>query len=153
ADHAHDGPPTMTGPLIVLEIFSVVAGYGLIAGPTLGEALRESVETVEGADGKWIVMALATCAFLAGAGGGWFLYKGQAKDPILIPPLKNKFYFDEFYAAFIAGTQDLLATLARYIDQWFIDGVLVRGLSGLAWGTGFVLRFLQFGNLQGYAFL
>jgi NADH-quinone oxidoreductase subunit L len=26
-------------------------------------------------------------------------------------------------------------------------------LSGLAWGAGFVLRFLQFGNLQGYAFL
>jgi NADH-quinone oxidoreductase subunit L len=47
----------------------------------------------------------------------------------------------------------LLATLARFLDQWLIDGVLVRGLSGLAWGTGFVLRFLQIGNLQAYAFL
>lgn len=143
----------MTGPLIVLAVFSVIAGYGLIAGPALGESLRESVEAVEKLDGRWIVMGLATCAFLAGVGGGWVLYKGQSKDPILIRPLKNKLYFDEFYAAFIAGTQDLLATIARYIDVWFIDGVLVRGLSGLAWGTGFVLRFLQFGNLQGYAFL
>jgi NADH-quinone oxidoreductase subunit L len=29
----------------------------------------------------------------------------------------------------------------------------VRGLSGAAWGLGFALRFFQFGNLQGYAFL
>jgi NADH-quinone oxidoreductase subunit L len=100
-----------------------------------------------------VVPVLAILAFVTGVGGGFALYKGQAKDPILIPPLRDKLYFDEIYAALIAGTQDLLATLARFIDQWLIDGVLVRGLSGLAWGTGFVLRFLQFGNLQGYAFL
>ena len=73
------------------------------------------------------------------------LYKGQSKDPILIPLFKNKFYFDELYAALIAGTQDLLATLSRYIDQWLIDGVLVRGLSGAAWafiGAGSVSPFL-----------
>ncbi len=29
----------------------------------------------------------------------------------------------------------------------------MRGLSGAAWGCGFVLRFLQVGNLQAYAFL
>src|SRR5207244_5143425 len=92
-------------------------------------------------------------AFAVGAGGGWVLYKGQSKDPILIPLFKNKFYFDELYAALIAGTQDLLATLSRYIDQWLIDGLLVRGLSGAAWATGFALRFLQFGNLPAYAFL
>ncbi|MEZ0254088.1 MAG: NADH-quinone oxidoreductase subunit L, partial [Chthoniobacter sp.] len=62
-------------------------------------------------------------------------------------------YFDEIYAALIAGTQEVLATIARFLDQWLIDGVLVRGLSGLTWTIGFALRFLQFGNLQGYAFL
>ena len=90
---------------------------------------------------------------MSGSAGGWFLYKGAAKDPILIPPFKNKFYFDELYAALIAGTQDLLASLSNYIDKWVIDGVLVRGLSGAAWAGGFALRFFQFGNLQGYAFL
>ena len=48
---------------------------------------------------------------------------------------------------------NLLATIARFLDKWLIDGVMVRVSSGLAWGSGFVLRFLQFGNLQGYAFL
>ena len=66
---------------------------------------------------------------------------------------RNKFYFDELYAALIAGTHDLVAKISGYFDKWIIDGLLVRGLSGGAWGTGFALRFFQFGNLQGYAFL
>ena len=52
-----------------------------------------------------------------GVGAGCVLYKGQAKEPILIPPLKDKLYFDEIYAALIAGTQDLLATIARLFDN------------------------------------
>ena len=96
---------------------------------------------------------LAIGAFLAGTAGGWVLYKGQAKDPILIPLFKNKFYIDELYAALIAGTQDLLATMSGWFDKWILDGLFVRGLSGAAWGTGFVLRVAQIGNLQAYAFL
>ena len=99
------------------------------------------------------MVALAVGAFLVGTAGAFTLYKEQTKDPIFIPLFKNKFYFDELYTALIAGTQELLAVISRYIDQWFIDGLLVRGLSGAAWATGFALRFLQFGNLQGYAFL
>jgi NADH-quinone oxidoreductase subunit L len=152
ADHAHDGPAPMTVPLIILAVLSVFAGYGFIAGPAMGH-LSHSIELVEEFDGKFVVMALATIAFAVGTGGAWVLYKGQSRDPILIPLFKNKFYVDEFYAALIAGTQDLLATISRYIDLWLIDGVLVRGLSGLTWGTGFVLRFLQVGNLQAYSFL
>jgi len=153
AGHAHDGPAAMTVPLVILAVLSVVAGYGIIAGPVLGHHFSHSIEEIEHLGSAWIVTALATCAFLAGTAGAYVLYKGQARDPILIPIFKNKFYFDELYAALIAGTQDLLAVMARYVDQWFVDGLLVRGLSGAAWATGFALRFLQFGNLQGYAFL
>lgn len=153
ADHAHDGPIAMTGPLVIFAILSVVAGYGFIAGPVLGEQLSHSIEAIEHAGSGLLVTVLATGAFFVGTASGYVLYKGQSKDPILIPIFKNKFYIDELYAALIAGTQELLAVIARYIDQWFIDGLLVRGLSGAAWATGFALRFLQFGNLQGYAFL
>ncbi|MDR3402293.1 MAG: NADH-quinone oxidoreductase subunit L [Chthoniobacter sp.] len=153
ADHAHDGPLTMTAPLVILAVLSVIAGYGLIARAALGETLSQAVEGIETGGGHAIVATLAIISFLLGVGAGFVLYKGRSKEPFPFAPLKDKLYFDEIYAALIAGTQDLLATLARFLDQWLIDGVLVRGLSGLAWGTGFVLRFLQFGNLQGYAFL
>jgi len=98
-------------------------------------------------------MILAVGAFAAGTFAGWTLYTGRTTDPVVIPLFKNKFYFDELYAALIDGTQGVLSTVAAFVDKWLIDGVLVRGLSGAAWGLGFALRFLQFGNLQGYAFL
>jgi NADH-quinone oxidoreductase subunit L len=143
AGRGHDGPPAMTVPLIILGALSVLAGYGTRAYFIPGPA--ESLNL--------IVTALAITAFVGGALAGWLLYKGQNTDPILIPPLKNKLYIDELYAALIAGSQDLLASLAGWFDKWILDGVVVRGLSGGAWGLGFVLRFFQFGNLQAYTFL
>ena len=48
-------------------------------------------------------------------------------------------------------TQDALAKISAWIDRWIIDGLGVKGISGATWGSGFVLRFLQVGNLQAYA--
>ncbi len=81
------------------------------------------------------------------------IYRSAEKEPVTIALFRDKFYIDEFYSALIAGTHDLLALLSGFVDKWIIDGLFVRGLSGLTWGLGFVLRFFQFGNLQGYAFL
>jgi NADH-quinone oxidoreductase subunit L len=153
AEHGHDGPARMTWPLIVLAVFSVFAGWDFIATSAVGHAYHEALEKLHhGAGSNW-AMVLGTLAFLGGTAAGYVLYVGKDKDPILIPPFKNKFYFDELYAALIAGTQDLLAKLGAFADKWIIDGVLVRVSSGAVWGLGFVLRFFQFGNLQGYAFL
>ncbi|MHA3771148.1 NADH-quinone oxidoreductase subunit L [Verrucomicrobiota bacterium sgz303538] len=150
AEHGHDGPAAMTFPLIVLGVLSVIAGYGFFAGPIFG---HEFMEQLHATPHVTIVPVLATGAFLLGTAIAWVLYANRAKDPILVPFLKKKFYFDEFYGALIAGTQDLLARLFGWFDKWVLDGVFVRGLSGLAWGSGFGMRFLQFGNLQGYAFV
>jgi NADH-quinone oxidoreductase subunit L len=153
AKHGHDGPARMTGPLLILAVLSVIAGYGFIADRALGEPLSHSIVQLEHRGGSTVVMTLAICAFLTGAGSSWLLYKGAAKDPILVPLFKNKFYFDELYAALIAGTQDLIASISGWFDKWILDGLFVRGLSGGAWGAGFVLRFFQIGNLQAYSFL
>ncbi len=147
AEHGHDGPLMMTAPLIVLAVLSVFSAYGT------EHLFERAVEIAKWPTHSLVVPILATLAFLAGTAGGWVLYSGKVKDPILIPAFKNKFYFDELYAALIAGTQDLLAGLSSYFDKWIIDGVLVRGLSGAAWAGGFMLRFFQIGNLQAYAFL
>jgi NADH-quinone oxidoreductase subunit L len=153
AEHGHDGPVKMTGPLVILAGLSVIAGYGFIANNVLGHDIHESLHKLHEAKGSVWAMILGTLAFVAGSAAGWVLYSGKEKDPILIPPFKNKFYFDELYAALIAGTQELLAKASAFADKWIIDGLLVRVSSGAAWGAGFVLRFLQFGNLQGYSFL
>jgi NADH-quinone oxidoreductase subunit L len=152
AEHGHDGPPRMTWPLIVLAVFSVFAGWDFMA-KAVGHDYHEVLHKLHDGPGSNWSMWLGTLAFLAGTAAAYFLYAGKEKDPILIPPFKNKFYFDELYAALIAGTQDLLAKFGAFADKWIVDGVLVRVSSGAVWGLGFVLRFFQFGNLQGYAFL
>jgi NADH-quinone oxidoreductase subunit L len=72
---------------------------------------------------------------------------------VRIPLFANRFYIDEAYAALIAGSQEMLASVSAWVDQYLIDGVLVRGIAGLTWGTGYALRLLQLGNIQGYAFI
>ncbi|MEQ1860453.1 MAG: NADH-quinone oxidoreductase subunit L [Chthoniobacteraceae bacterium] len=153
AEHGHDGPIRMVGPLVVLAVLSVIAGYGIVAHGALGHEMSAAIEKLEAGGGKFVAMIFGTLAFLAGTASGYFLYVGKDKDPILIPPFKQKFYFDEIYAALIAGTQDMLAKASAFADKWIVDGLLVRVSSGAVWGLGFALRFFQFGNLQGYAFL
>lgn len=150
AAHGHDGPIGMTGPLVILAVMALIAGWSFVAGPIFGHPFMERLEDVHHAQ---LVPILAISAFLFGAGSAWALYAGRTKDPVVIPLFKNKFYIDEIYAAIIAGTQDLAAAACRFFDKWIMDGLLVRGTSGAVWGSGFVLRFLQFGNVQGYALL
>jgi NADH-quinone oxidoreductase subunit L len=146
-EHARDGhqpPPVMTIPLWILAIFSVIAGYPFLAGKFL---------TLPAEHFNFGVMALSVFVFIAGAGLAWFVYAGKDSDPIHIPLFANRFYVDQFYQTLIAWTEDLAASLSATFDRWILDGVIVRGISGIAWVTGFVLRFLQLGNLQAYAFL
>ena len=78
----------------------------------------------------------------------------RSKDPILIPLFSNKFYFDELYAALIAGTQDLLASWPRFVRS--MDPRRRSCPRAQRRGLGHWFRrcaFFQFGNLQAYAFL
>jgi NADH-quinone oxidoreductase subunit L len=45
-----------------------------------------------------------------------------------------------------------LAVLGSWFDRWIIDGVVVTGAARAVWAAGYVLRLLQVGNLQAYAF-
>lgn len=145
AKSAHEAPPVMKLPLIILAVPAFAAGYRWFGGIFIEIPHHPHSETV--------VMILATLAFLCGAAGAWFLYFGKAKDPVYIPLFANKFYVDEAYALLIRYTQDLLASASAWFDRWILDSGIVRGSAACTWGLGFVLRFFQVGNLQAYAFL
>ena len=141
AHHGHDCPARMTWPLVILAFLSIFAAYGAVP-EWFGVGHH-------GGNSKVPVMAI--CAFLAGTAAGWIVYSGASKEPLSIPLFRNKFYLDEIYGAIVAGTQDVLAFIANGVDG--IIGALGRLAGIAAWGSGFVMRLLQFGNVQGYAFV
>src|SRR4029077_6399680 len=148
SDSAREGresPPVMTMPLIVLAILATLGGFAFFARKFL--MLPNEKET------SVLVPVLAIIALILGVGLAFTLYSGRATEPVKVELLRRKFYFDEFYGWLIYWTQELLARVAAFIDRWVIDAGAVGGSSRGTWGVGALLRLIQVGNLQAYAFL
>ena len=152
ADHAHEVPLLMLIPLVVLAVPSLIAGFHFFGGTVLGENMPHHEGSMIG-----LTFFVSLATLVLGVFFGWKIYNGQDSDPLAHKPaaklFANKFYFDELYAKGIKILQDGFAQILQLIDGLLIDGVGVRGASGLAAGTGSLLRRLQVGNIQGYAFL
>ena len=144
ARQGRESPAVMTMPLIVLAILAALGGFAFFARNFL---------TVPDQEAGVFVPALAIVALILGVGLAIILYRGRASEPVTIELLRRKFYFDELYAWIIDWTQELLARVAAFIDRWIIDAGAVGGSSRGTWGIGAVLRLVQIGNLQAYAFL
>jgi NADH:ubiquinone oxidoreductase subunit 5 (subunit L)/multisubunit Na+/H+ antiporter MnhA subunit len=98
-------------------------------------------------------------AVLVGFIGAFTFYARAAIDPLPEKlgvwgrAMRNRFYFDEIYAATVIPLHEALAGLAAWVDRWLIAGFLVRGTHGATEILGRGLRLVQTGNLQMYAFL
>ena len=145
ARESREAPPVMTTPLIVLAILATLGGFAFFARNFLKLPVEKEL--------VFFVPLLEMIALILGVGLAIALYRGRAIEPVKIQLLRRKFYFDDFYAWLIDWTQELLARVAAFIDRWIIDAGAVGGSSRGTWGVGAVLRLIQVGNLQAYAFL
>src|SRR5438309_3992449 len=145
ARESRESPPVMIMPLILLALLAALGGFGFFARNFLALPVENHIASV--------VPALAVIALIAGSGLAVAIYRQQETDPVDVKLLRHKFYFDEFYSWLIHWTQELLARVAAFVDRWIIDAGAVGGGSRGTWGVGALLRLLQVGNLQGYAFL
>ena len=140
-----ESPPVMTVPLIVLALLATLGGLAFFARNFL--ALPSEKEAAI------FVPALAILALILGVGLAIALYRGRATEAVDIELLRRNLYFDEFYGWLIHWTQELLARISAFVDRWIIDAGAVGGSSRGTWGVGALLRLIQVGNLQAYAFL
>ena len=140
-----ESPFVMVGPLIVLAVLSVIGGAGFFARNFLVIPHEEEMTA--------IVPSLALASMILGAGLAILIYRNRASDPLNIELLRRRFYIDDFYQWFIDSTQGVLARIAAFFDRTIIDGGFVRGAGEGTWGIGALMRLLQVGNLQAYAFL
>ncbi len=142
---SREAPTSMLIPLVVLAVLALIGGFNFFA--------RHFLTLPHERDTAQFVPGLALVAMLVGATAAIFLYRGRESDPFSFAILRKKFYFDEFYRALINATQELLARISAFIDRWVIDATAVRGSSGATWSLGALLRLMQVGNLQAYAFI
>ncbi len=172
-EHAHESPPVMTGPLLVLAIGALGAGfvfadYFIEHGYaefwrgslfTLhGNAVLEASEHVESPLVKWLPTIMMTGGFLlayvAYIRETWLpAWTVQNFKPIHAF-LYNKWYFDELYHwIFVRPTAWLARVLWIYGDGAIIDGLGPDGVSArVAAITKRAVRF-QTGYVYQYAFV
>ncbi len=176
--HIHESSSKMTGPLIVLAILSIVAGWVSWPKPLGGaEAFDRYLEPVFGQSEELLRAAAPATPAHALTGGALMLISlGAAGLGILLalwfylwsPELPerlarnfksaytllvNKYYVDELYGALIVRPIRLCSEglLWRGIDAGAIDGVLVNGTAEATAEVGGILRRIQSGNLRSYA--
>ncbi|MBA2744067.1 MAG: NADH-quinone oxidoreductase subunit L [Chthoniobacterales bacterium] len=145
AEHGKESPLVMSGPLVVLAVPALLAGFGFFA--------KLFLNVPQADEGSHIVPILAFAAMILGVIVAFLLYRNRESDPIDLRLLQRRFYFDELYASLIRATQELLAGISAFVDRWILDAGIVRGSSTATFGIGALLRLLQVGNIQAYAFI
>jgi NADH-quinone oxidoreductase subunit L len=142
--HAAESPLVMLVPLACLAAPSLVAGFPFI------EKIFFHVAEPEGV--PMLLHPALYLLFFGGVASAWMLYGHAAKDPVSIPLFANRLYIDDFYNWMVKNIQGGGAAVLSWADRWVVDLLIVQFPSKIAWAGGFVLRFLQIGNIQAYAF-
>jgi len=170
-DHAHESPPVMLVPLILLAIGSVLSGYpfeNLFVGENVEHFFRESLKITESNHilenihqaPVWVSL-LPSVMLVIGLLVAWQFYIRRPESPVELAErhaflyrfLLNKWYFDELYDfMFVRPTLWLGRFLWKDGDGWLIDGFGPDGISARVIDvTNRVMR-LQTGYLYHYAF-
>jgi NADH-quinone oxidoreductase subunit L len=169
--HAHESPPVMTVPLVLLAVGSALAGYvglprlSLIAHwlePVFANAQNNSETVFEAmmhSPIEWVLLAASGLVAIAGA---YLAYRAYVKDTEIpgrvreslgwfAKLVEHKYYVDEAYrAAFVKPLRDVAGWLAAVFDKRVIDGV-VNGIGGGFGWVGVQARRLQTGMVGLYA--
>jgi NADH-quinone oxidoreductase subunit L len=166
AHHVHESPPTMTVPLIVLAVLTILAGWVLGVPSEEGTRFQRFLAPVfalhpeeHGGVTAIMLLVLSVIVVFAAIVLAWFLYGAGpvVADQIGRPRtvvhrlLLNAWYVDWLYdRAIVRPLLALCAFLAGVFDTRVVDGA-VNGLGRMvtAWAQGF--RRLQTGYVVNYA--
>jgi NADH-quinone oxidoreductase subunit L len=155
---AHESPPTMTIPLVVLAVLAVVAGFvNTPFNAWLGTWLTGHVQE-ESANA--VVMVISTLVGVLGIGLGYLMYLKRSipsdvfssKVPWIHTLLSRKYFIDEIYEWILVKPLHGVGLLLELIDIYIIDG-FVRLVSYTVVGIGRMGSRLQNGQLQTYGLI
>lgn len=171
--HAHESPLSMTGPLGVLALLSVIGGFlnwpALMGG---GDWLQHTLAGVLGveeghehhhtisASTEWMLMAIVVGLVAAVIAFAYSIYVGKNTVPVEDEAeqgfgrvLSNKYYVDELYQAlFVKPTQVISEWFGRIVDPKILDGI-VNSVGQSITSTGALLKNIQQGAVGLYLFV
>jgi NADH-quinone oxidoreductase subunit L len=171
--HAHESPPVMTVPLMILAVGAVFAGLlveplghwfsGLLTARWLETTPAYAQLLPHGHEGhgiNWPLMLGTSLFALGGIALAWWMYVRQPGTadrvargvPAAYELSRNRFYLDELYWAFIVKPLSVFAVVCRVFDLYIVDG-LVDLFAQVPRGLGFVFQPIQNGLVQFYALL
>jgi NADH-quinone oxidoreductase subunit L len=161
ADHAHEGGLSLTAPLVVLAVLSIVAGYGWFYTNIFGGAFDEVLDQVPHPQDEQhtVILITSIVVLLVGALSAFAFYQPSPTDALaekrpglFSALLALKASFDRFYDYYVAKVQQRFAMLLNFLEQILLAGVIVRGLAGVVGLFGLGARALHVGNANAYAY-
>ena len=172
--HLHESPPSMTIPLVVLAVLSILGGFiGLPAvfgghhwlqqwlAPVfqLSAPLLPKADAVASTEITLMILSVAGAlialiyAYLRYVKGGHVPASDEEERPGLVNLSYHKFYIDELYDFLIRKPLDALSVFFyKVVDLLAIDGI-VNGFGKITLGASKRLRLLQTGNVGFYIFV
>ncbi len=159
--HIHESPRSMTVPLMILALLSIVGGwigwpeslggsdhFAKFLDPVIArhaEVIAAVPEATQHTT-EYELMAVSVLVALVGIGLAWFFYlrkpsipgKLAQKSGGLYRLIYNKYYVDQIYdAMFVNRSKDLGTTLGAF-DRGVIDGLFVNGAGWVTRATSSV---------------
>jgi NADH-quinone oxidoreductase subunit L len=169
AHHIHEAPPSMSVPLLILAVLSMVGGFVGMPAAWFGDSpfhlwlhpvfsLPEEVASTGHHGPEGALMVVSSVVALAGIGIGYRLWVTRPELPGLIAGrlaglarlVRGKFFVDEIYdAAIVQPYHALCRVLARF-DTVAVDGA-VNGVGAVMETSGQVLKLFHSGFVRNYA--
>jgi NADH-quinone oxidoreductase subunit L len=164
AQHLHESPPVITGPLMILAALAVLGGaIGLPAPTHLPNALQSFLDPVLGGHGssnpaahaygmEVLLMGISSAVAVAGIWIGWLCYVKRAGLPARVASrfagiyrlLMHKYFVDELYQFLFVRP---VVKLARLSGRFDLDGI-DAGVNLTSWLTARLSILVGWEDLQ-----
>jgi NADH-quinone oxidoreductase subunit L len=136
--HAHESPLTMTAPLMLLAVLSVITGavlsYHGLVDRLFAFPIKEAAEHLAHEAPHWLGW-LVTAGVAASISLAWFLYRGpdfttaeliKARCAPVFDVLEHRYGFDAVFL-WLVDVSDALARFCFWFDANIVDRVFVDG--------------------------
>ncbi len=179
---AHESPRTMTVPLVILGVLSVIGGFVgvpklLSEAVGLGDVNKmhhwlapvfggghevghgETAAAVHSAGEEWTFMFIALIIAVAGLFMAISIYRSKGTPERMAKAsgpiytvLRNLYWVDEFYEAVVIRPFYKISRFFAGFDRWVVDGLV--NASGITMDiTGQIVKLFQTGLVRNYALM